>query len=94
MARNTQALAVRQVVPRAALGNRHDVIGLGFSLVGTDTAAGTALPRITGEHGLPPRSVPLVAVPTLGRRRTIGFVTATATGKSGGLVCRDALRHW
>jgi hypothetical protein len=94
MARYAQALAVLDRIPLAALTDRHDVIGLGFSLVGTDTAAGTTLPRITGEHGLTPRSVPLVAVPTLGRRRTIGFVTATASRQSGGLVRRDALRHW
>jgi hypothetical protein len=93
MARNAQALAVLDRIPLTALTDWHDVIGLGFSLVGTDTAAGTTLPRIAGEHCLPPRPVPLVAVPTLGRRRTIGFVTATASRKSGGLVCRDALRH-
>ncbi len=94
MARNAQALTVLDRIPLTALTDWHDVIGLGFSLVGADTAAGTTLPRITNQHGLPPRSVPLVAVPTLGRRRTIGFVTATATGKSGGLVRRDTLRHW
>ncbi len=93
MARDAQALAVANVIPLAALTDRHDVIGLGFSLVGTDTAAGSALPRIAGQHGLPPRPVSLVAVPTLGRVGTIGFVTATASRKSGGLVCRDALRH-
>jgi hypothetical protein len=94
MARDAKALAVLDRIPLAALTDRHDVIGLGFSLVGTDTAAGTTLPRITGEHGLPPRSVPLVAVATLGRVWAVGFVTATATGKSGGLVRRDTLRHW
>ena len=57
-----QTLAVLDGVPVAALNNRHDVISLGFALVHADTAAGLALPRIPCEHGLTPRSMPLVAV--------------------------------
>lgn len=57
-----QALAVVDRVPLTTLGNRQDVIGLGLALVGTDASAVTTLPRITNEHGLPPRSMSLVAV--------------------------------
>jgi hypothetical protein len=88
-----QALAVCHVISRTTLGDRHDVIGLGFALVRTNAAAVTALPRIAHEHGLPPRSVPLVAV-ALGRSvGTSRLVTTTTTRQSGGLVAWDALRH-
>jgi hypothetical protein len=57
VAGDAQGLAVGNVIPITALGDRHDVIGLGLTLVRTDTTAGSALPRVSGEHGTTPRSV-------------------------------------
>jgi hypothetical protein len=59
MARDAQALAILDGVPLATLADRRDVIGVGFSTSSTHPPAMLALPRIPGEHRLPPQSMTL-----------------------------------
>jgi hypothetical protein len=80
MARHAKALAVRHAVPFTSTAHRHDVIGVRLTAITAHAPARPALPRITGEHGLPPCSMGLVAVAACGSARPRGFVTAGATG--------------
>jgi hypothetical protein len=72
MAGVTQALPAIHVIPTASIlavvAPMHDgahMVRVGFALVGTDSPAPATRPRVTQEHGQPPRSVPLVAVAAL-----------------------------
>ena len=60
MARPAKRLAICHVVPGTTLANRHNVVCLCVLLA--DSPAGSALPRVPRQHGLPPCSVCLVAI--------------------------------
>jgi len=61
-----------------------------LALVGTDSAAPATRPRITQEHGKPPRSMPLVGVATLVR---VGPILDTSRPQPRRSACRYPLRH-
>jgi hypothetical protein len=72
VARDAQALPAIHVIPTASIAadlcamyHRRYMVRVGLALVGTHATAPAARPRVTQEHGQPPRPVPLVAVATL-----------------------------
>ena len=93
MARDTQALAVRHVIPITALAHWHDVIGLGLAVAAAHSPARLALPAVTGKHGTTPRAVSLVAVAASGSRRPRAVVSASSTGQASRLVAGNLGWH-
>ena len=78
MARHAQALAILDGIPLAALAHRRDVICVGFSTSSTHPPAMLALPRITGQHSLPPQPVTPRAIATGCRVGPRAFVSLWA----------------
>ena len=80
VARVAQALPTGNVIPAspvaadlAAMHDRRDVIGVGLSPISTDPPAVLALPRVASENREPPGPMPVVAIPTGCRVRTVGL---------------------
>ena len=99
VAGDAKALPVVHVVPRAsvladqrAVHHGRHVIGVGFPLVGTYPTARSALPRVTGQHGLTPRLVPLVGVASLVAIGPFG-IRPLSGPEPRRRVCRDAGWH-
>lgn len=94
VASDAQCLAIRHVVPLATIADRLDMVGLGWGTGGAAYhAAVLALPRISGQHCQPPRSMSSVCVsPDVGVRPS-RFVSPAGTAKARGAMCWRSCWH-
>lgn len=94
VARHAQALPIGQLIPQVrSLADRHDVIGVGLSLLPAHSTARLTLPVVAEQHSLPPREVPRVNVPSLVRVRPGLLCRPAVHSHSRRTEARDTLRH-